>query len=393
MRLTMLQYVQPDAILGKTIYDENGRPMLIRGTQLTSSYIRRLLQSGYVAVYIDDPLTRDLPQDDTFLEDMKGDIIEGIREAFGELMDPDRVQLVWPDKVTYRISDLFDQMIESIRTNRLYEIHLASILNKDETLYHHSFNVALCTVVMASARGLDQARVREYGMGALLHDIGMVAVPSEIIAKPGKLTNEEWPLVKKHPIVGYNIILRQRTFSTVSAHAAYQHHERLDGSGYPRGLTGSSIHLVGRMTAVADVYAAMTSARPYKKPLLPSEVMEYLYVHAGSKFDAECVRLLRNHVALYPVGVTVTLSDGRQGVVVRNNTAATLRPIVRIFAHEGSSVSPYDFDMSQTLNVTICGFELNAPLHKKFVASSLLPPSPLPSDGQSANTIPILDKP
>jgi hypothetical protein len=127
---------------------------------------------------------------------------------------------------------------------------------------------------------------------------------------------------------------------------------------------------VGRITAVADVFEAMTATRAYKRPILPSEVIEYLYANCGTLFDGEYVEAFRDHVALYPVGVTIQLNDGRCGVVVRNQSEFPQRPVIRIFAHGAESVTPYELDMAVTLNVVVADFRrdsfLAEPVHKEY---------------------------
>lgn len=359
MRLTMLEFIEAGAVLGKTILDVNGRPLLKRGTMLTASYVQRLQKLGYTTVYVDDPLTHDIVVEDFVPSELKSPLITEIRGLFQAIRQSTKLENMLPDKSANRIVDLFKDILDSIRGDELFELHMGSILNKDEALLNHSFHVALFTTIIATASGLDESRVREIGIGSLLHDIGKVVVPDDILNKEGKLTAEEWEHIKRHPTVGYDIIRKQHAFSIVSAHCAYQHHERMDGSGYPRGLVGREIHAVGRITAVADVFEAMTSIRPYKRPILPSEAMEFLYANVGTQFDTEFVQLFRDHVAMYPVGVTVILSDQRRGVVVKNHADSPQRPVIRIFAHGTESVTPYDFDLASSYNVVVVDFQMD----------------------------------
>lgn len=359
MRLTLIEFVEPGDVLAKTIYDFNGRPLLKRGTTLSNSYVTRLRAMGYTALYVEDVLTHDVMVEDFVPPELKTSLITEVRGMFQGVRQSTRLENVLPDKTANRITDLFKQMLDSIRGDELFELHMGSILNKDESLLNHSFHVALFTTIIATAKKFDAKRIRDIGVGALLHDIGKIVIPDTVLQKEGKLTPEEWELVRSHPWVGYDMIRKQQQFSVVSAHCAYQHHERLDGSGYPRGLVGNDIHPVGRITAIADVFEAMTATRPYKRPILPGEVMEYLYANSGTLFDPEYVQAFRDHVALYPLGVTLELSDGRKGIVVRNRLETPQRPIIRIFAQGNERISPYDFDLNDTINVVVVNFRMS----------------------------------
>src|SRR5699024_4018570 len=147
---------------------------------------------------------------------------------------------------------------------------------------------------------------------------------------------------------------KQDEFSTVIAHCAYQHHERLDGSGYPRGLVGSEIHKYAKVIAIADVFDAMTSNRDYRAALLPHEALETLYACAVTKFDKQMVVVFRKSIAIYPNGLSVKLSDGRVGVVVKQNKHLNERPVIRILKENNEKlISPYDINLAAEVNIMI----------------------------------------
>lgn len=191
------------------------------------------------------------------------------------------------------------------------------------------------------------------GVGALLHDIGKILIPSHILNKPTQLSDEEFELVKAHTEYGFDILRRQDQFPSVVAHCAYQHHERIDGSGYPRQLKGNEIHQFGKIIGIADVFDAMTSNRVYRDAMLPHDAMEVLYGGAAIKFDKNMVEQFKKTIALYPNGITVSLSDGRKGIVIRQHPHLFHRPVIRIVEEDGQEVAPYDIDLSKVLNVMI----------------------------------------
>lgn len=147
-------------------------------------------------------------------------------------------------------------------------------------------------------------------MGSLLHDIGKMMIPPEILHKPGRLTDEEFDIIKNHAKYGFDILRKQGDVPLLSAHCALQHHEKWNGGGYPRGLAGEEIHPYARALAVGDVFDALTTHRVYRRAMLPHEAMEIIYADTNSHFEQSVVETFRRTVAIYPVGVTVKLNSG-----------------------------------------------------------------------------------
>jgi HD-GYP domain-containing protein (c-di-GMP phosphodiesterase class II) len=215
-------------------------------------------------------------------------------------------------------------------------------------------NVTLYALSIGLKLGLPQKDLEILGLGGILHDIGKMLIPSEILFKPGKLTSEEFTEMKKHTTYGYDILRNMHTIPLLVAHCAFQHHERLNGSGYPRGVKNEDIHLFGKILAVADVFDAVTSHRIYRSAMLPHEGLEILYAGSESLYEPVIIEAFRKSVAIYPFGLTVTLNDGRKGLVVGQNKDITERPIIRIIEAGGAELdSPYDINLKDHLAVSI----------------------------------------
>lgn len=205
---------------------------------------------------------------------------------------------------------------------------------------------------------MTHAMLLDLGTGAMLHDIGKLWVPESVLNKTDKLTKPEWEIMKSHATWGHQALSRQHELSYLVAHCAYQHHERIDGSGYPRGLKGDQVHIFGKIIAVADVYDAMVMHRSYRAGMVPAQVMEYLFSQAGIAFDLDLVSIFSKRVALYPLGTSVTLSDGRSGIVVSIYDQIPLRPVVRIVQDElKEGALQEDVDLTKQLNLTIAQSE------------------------------------
>lgn len=232
--------------------------------------------------------------------------------------------------------------IDIITRDAVALMGMTALRNHDEETCHHSVNVGILSLLVGFRLGMDRTLLSALGLAALLHDIGKVRIPREVLTKPGRLTPEEQRVVRRHAVLGAHLLRNLSGPSRLALLAAFEHHANYDLSGYPAITTKRRPHLVSRIVQIADYFDAMTSARrPYRRALLPSEAIREVARGAGSTYDPFLARVFTQVMGLYPVGSLVELDTGALAVVVRPGQSALDRPDVRVVRnHRWEAVPP-----------------------------------------------------
>lgn len=247
------------------------------------------------------------------------------------------------------VAPLVEEISNSILRNPGALISLARLKTADDYTYLHS--VAVCALMIALARKLElnEQQTRDAGMAGLLHDLGKALIPMAILNKPGKLTGDEFAIVKTHPVEGHKLLLSGNGISEVIKDVCLHHHEKIDGSGYPEGQNGDTMSLFAKMGAVCDVYDAITSNRPYKAGWDPAESIKRMAEWKGH-FDPNVFQAFVKSLGIYPVGSFIRLESGKLGVVVEQSEQSLLKPKVRVFFSTKSQayIKPETIDLGRS---------------------------------------------
>lgn len=224
---------------------------------------------------------------------------------------------------------LISNVMESVTRNYNALSGLIKLRTRDEYTYTHCINVAVLAIILARQMGLNQDETRKIGLAGLFHDVGKIHIPNKILNSPRNLTPEEFEIMKEHPMLGLKNLDKNKIYPEV-VHGILEHHEKLNGSGYPQGLKGDEISLVGKLLSVVDVYDALTSRRVYKDPMLPHQALSLMYSMRGQEFDENILEHFIISQGIYPVGSVVELNTGWRGTVVQISTEHPLMPQVAL---------------------------------------------------------------
>jgi HD-GYP domain-containing protein (c-di-GMP phosphodiesterase class II) len=369
MRLVSLSDLQEDARLARDIVSgRDGAPLLRAGVALSARFIDHLGKAGIQAVWVDDELGRGIdpvpvisPQTRGLATRALSVLHEEARRAVaaGRGLDPE---------ATDDLSDVVDAILEEIEEHDGRSVVLADLCGASAYTVQHSIDMTALGLLVGrrliTEHGwLDykgerqddrhEERLFRLGMGLLLHDIGKLALPESILRKPGKLTEEEWELVKTHPKAGAKLVRDTGAWDPLVQASILRHHERWDGSGYPEGKTGDDVHEMARIAAVADTFDAITSERVFA-PAQPAHIgVQTILAGAGTQFDPLICDVFARRVAPFAPGVELELADGRRALVVSVPAYEPDRPVLRVIS---GADAPFDVSLQQDHSIQIAGW-------------------------------------
>lgn len=316
---------QAGMMLGTAVLSDNGKVMLSEGTRLTDALIEKLKWWGINDIkVITEPATLDKgisPIQQLFYDGYE-QTVEKVKTSFQNIRYFKEVPIAEMNELAKgKIAELIDT-VGVIN-------HLHMVRRTDDYTFHHSINVAVICGVLGRWLGFTGDKLQGVILAGLLHDVGKTQIPLEILNKPDKLTDSEMKIMQQHTVHGFNLLKKLPDISPEVVMATMQHHEKIDGTGYPLGLKDSDIHEFSRVVAIADIYDAMTSDRVYHKKVTPFEVVEIITDEMYKKLDPKVCTVFLNNVREYFIGNRVGLNDGRQAEVIFLGQFMSTRPTVK----------------------------------------------------------------
>jgi HD-GYP domain-containing protein (c-di-GMP phosphodiesterase class II) len=383
MILMSLRDVRPGMLVGIGLRNKEGHVLLGPGVALTAEYISRLEHLGYCAIWVDDEDTRDIPYADTLSEATRLAATDAVQDTFMlTSREADKLRTVSVDEVRgmlesrgfrqafenssaiERLTDQVDAVVGEV-LDRAVLTGLGSLRTHNTYTYQHCLDVAVTAAMLGRLVGYDRETLKRLAVGCILHDIGILFATTALTERPGALAGEEEDRVKDHTVLGYLFIRDSLKLGALPAHIAYQHHERQDGQGYPRGLTGrnklargSEVHVPGRIeplaeiAAVADLHDTLSADRPWRRRLPPDQVWQAIAQAAGHHLNREIVDSFLAVLPPYPLGTQVMVTEGRWnghcGVVARVPHHRMDAPVIRLLtAPDGHRIEPVELDLSR----------------------------------------------
>lgn len=363
MRFKPLDFFKEGEVLGENLVSINNQTLLKKNASLSQKLINRIKQMGFHSVYVKNP------DEESLLEEEVRDVIspETRRKAISDVKDcvenfksqlsVQKQQLVYGDtgqNLIQALNDVSDTLIDELLNSDDLKISIMDIKSDSHYMYEHAINSAVLSIMIAVKLGLTMKQMRNIAIASLLANVGYTLIPNTLYEHENPLNAEDWEEIKRHPKFGYDILSNNTNLNAHIKSMVLQHHERMDGSGYPNGLKAHEIHPHAKIIMLADVYDAMTSDRKHRRAYAHNEALEYIMANAGTLFDFEITNVFSRCIVPYPAGTYVALSSGARAIVLKNNASHPLRPVVRLFKHGLLDTSPEGYvNLLEKHNLTI----------------------------------------
>ena len=312
--------------ISEDIFTSGGALLIRKGTEVNDRVLRSL-QNYMGKVRIDIEVNEDvvIEYDDTEEQDKIFKLSDSIKQRTLE-----SVELMYsgdsPETISNSAMSVADTIMQSFYSSKSVAISVDALKVSDEYTFKHSVDVGAMAMIIARKLGETNKFMQDIALAGVLHDLGKSKIPNEILNKPSKLDDDEWIIMKQHPVYSYRMIENIDDIPKEVKKAVLEHHENIDGTGYPLGIKDDMICKMAKILTIADVYDALVTERPYKEAKNPADALEIL-MGMSNKFDLDILKVFINCVILYPIGSTIKLSNDALCVVLKNNENYPLRPV------------------------------------------------------------------
>lgn len=338
-RYMRTRQLKPGMKIDQSVVDRLGRNLVTKGAVLDEYVIESLQKLGVMSVYIQEgemdpeeekinisPMAQEKIEKLHTADRSKVTLSSSVRERVAQ-----GIQYIYSSSDTKELANTTDSiandLLDAIDSNNAIAIDIGELKTSDEYTFKHSVDVATISMVLAKQQGLSRKEIYDIGVAGLLHDVGKTKVPTSILNKPGRLDDNEFEVMKQHSVFGYRMLKDQPEFNKEICLAVLQHHEKINGRGYPLGANEEQITPYAKILSVADIYDALVTERPYKQAFSQRDAVEMIMSMTG-ELDMTAMKSFLESMILYPVGCIVDLSNGEKAKVVKNNPHYILRPVV-----------------------------------------------------------------
>lgn len=325
MGLIKTSLLQPGMIVGETVLSSMGEVLLEKGVVLTPAYIKKLLKTGVQSIFVADGFLSGINLKEIITKETRIAATEQVKKILLQTKESGKL-VIEPSTLYGTVSDFTDTLLG----NKSLMINLVDLRSQDDYTFAHSVNVCVLALMTGITLGYPKERLMVLGVGALLHDLGKVRIPDAILNKPSNLTPEEYIVMQKHTIFGFELIMQSQELSEEHALIALQHHESYDGTGYPMGVKDKDFHELAQVVAIADKFDALTANRVYRKAYPAHEAYEMCAASGNYWFKDHIVKAFLHNIAAYPPGTLVELSNKQIAVVLDTPKGLSRFPRVRI---------------------------------------------------------------
>lgn len=350
MRRISAQYAKLGMVLSMDVYDYYGNLVLEQGTRLTVDNIAALGKMGGGEIFFDDRRVDDVPVTPLMPSRLEGEAARKLHRLLEDVKSVMKSNGSLPKIDLNPIEKVIFSMVEQLFPVVMGEVNAIGCFSLRDYDRVHPVQAIGLSLLMGRKVGFTESQLTSLGVAALLENIGYLVLPPGMMDEPGELNAAEKRKVHEHPQYGYQILKDYTNAVPEIAGIVLEHHERWDGSGYPRGLKGTNISTCARILGITDTYYALASRRPHRPSYLPHEAIECIMAYNGELFDPELVLLFTKLMPLYPTGVMVTLNTGEMGIVSDAKTGILGRPTVRVcYDKDLNEVNkPFDMDLTDS---------------------------------------------